>query len=889
MAQDKETILLLDGNSLLHRAWHALPPLTTKDGRVVHAAYGFAMALEKMLQQFKPTYMAVAWDLPGKTFRHEVYEAYKGTREEKAQELYDQIPLIQDILDAFGIPSLSAEGFEADDVIGTLSKKAEKKQIKTLIVTGDLDALQLVDAETDVIFFQKGISETKTYDVEAILERYGLTPEELVDYKALRGDPSDNIPGVPGIGEKTAIILVQNFGSVPGILKALKADEIEEKFAKKIRGNERALKDSRYLVEIVKNVPVKFRFDDARIKNPNREKLLHLYRDLEFRTLLRKHAGTVEAPPLEIPSRISKKKKDVQIVRELSDLVDQLSVLKPDHLAVLATEQAQDLFGASMAAIAVSDGVFCVVVQNPTDKHLEKIAEYIHAAKDIVTHDLKGLMGLTGWEMNQDVMDLKIGSYLLHPGSRTHDILSIAQNHVDEKLPEIPEQFGTEKEYEALGTITAALPKLAKVVLEALKEHEMLKVFHEIEMPLVPILFHMEKEGIQLDVKSLGAFQKTLKKRIDELTLSITKEAGVEFNINSPSQLAGILFETLKLPIKGIKKTKSGYSTAAPELEKLEGSHPIISQISEYRELTKLQSTYVEVLPKLIGRDGRIHTSFNQTVAATGRLSSSNPNLQNIPIKTELGNKIREAFVAGRGKKLIAADYSQIELRLVSVIAKDAPFIQAFQEGADVHTRTAAEVWEIAEADVTSQQRRAAKAINFGIIYGMGPRSLAKSTGMTFAEAQDFIARYFQIHQAVRNYLDETKINAHQNEFVETMFGRKRFLPEINSGVPMVVAAAERMAINMPVQGTAADLMKMAMIALDGWLKQSQWPARVLLQVHDELVVECTNEAVDAVANGMKEMMEGVASFDVPLVVDVEIGSNWGEMSIKTFDKPSGK
>jgi DNA polymerase-1 len=471
-----------------------------------------------------------------------------------------------------------------------------------------------------------------------------------------------------------------------------------------------------------------------------------------------------------------------------------------------------------------------------------------------------------------------IGSYLLHAGSRAHDLPTVANNMLGVSLPELPESFGKEKDYKRLGEATAALIPIAKTMRKELKDAGGKEVFEEIEMPLAPVLYEMEVEGIKLDVDGLATFSKSLEKQINKLTKSILKHAGTEFNINSPSQLAVVLFETLELPTKGIKKTKKGYSTAASELEKLWDKHEIVPLISEYRELTKLQSTYVDALPKLVKEDGRIHSSFNQTVAATGRLSSSDPNLQNIPIKTELGREIRKAFVAPKGKVLIAADYSQIELRLAAIIAKDKPFIKAFNEGADIHTRTAAEMWEVSEEDVTKEQRRAAKAINFGILYGMGPRALSKSAGVSFSEAKEFIDRYFEIHQSIREYMETTKEQAHEDGYVETLFGRRRYLPEIESGVPMLVAAAERMAINMPMQGTQADIVKKAMLAVDGWLKTSGWPAKMLLQVHDELVLEVEKDAAPAVAKGLKEIMEGIAEFNVPLAVDVEIGPNWGEM-----------
>ncbi|MBI5794221.1 DNA polymerase I [Candidatus Uhrbacteria bacterium] len=871
----KPTFLLLDGNALLHRAWHAIPPLTTKDGLVVNAAYGFAMVVEKMLAVYKPDFMAVAWDLPGETFRHKLYKEYKAQREKKEQELYDQIPIIQNILSAFHIPSVSVENYEADDVIGTLAREAREKHVQTMIVTGDLDSLQLVDNDTQVLFFQKGISETKLYDEAAVVERYGLTPSQLIDYKALRGDPSDNLPGIAGIGEKTATDLLQRYQSIEGIFGALA--DVEEKVAKKLRGQERQVETSKVLVSIVTDVKTGFDFDASKRRDPDLKKLLSLYRDLEFRTLLKKYTeGSLGVAPVVRTAGNDKKHGTIRVVRSLYN--HEKTFGPGSTVGVLVAEQAPDLFGATVAAAALSDGMQTIVVMNPSKEALAYIQNRLTKASLIVTHDLKHLMHQLGEPITTPAFDTMIASYLLHSGSRVHDLTSAAYKTLGRTFSEVPTAFAKEKDYETLGSIVVALPLLATKMRHAMEKVRLTRVFDDIEMPLIPVLYKMERAGIELNSESLATFSVSLKKRIDELTGVIHKAAGTDFNINSPSQLAEVLFETMKLPTKGIKKTKSGFSTAAPELEKLWDMHKIIPLLSEYRELTKLQSTYVEALPKLVAKDGRVHTSYNQTVAATGRLSSSDPNLQNIPIKTELGRSIRKAFVAPTGSRLIAADYSQIELRLVAVIAKDKPFIQAFQEGADIHSRTAAEVFEVAQEKVTKEQRRAAKAINFGIIYGMGPRSLSRSTGLTMTQAKDFIDRYFQIHHAVRDYLDNTKILAHTQGYVETLFGRRRYFPEIQSGVPMLVAAAERMAINMPVQGTAADIMKMAMLRVDGWLFKSRWPAKMLLQVHDELVLEVEKDAIEAVSRGVREMMEGVASFEVPLVVDIEVGKNWGEM-----------
>ncbi len=897
----KKLFLIIDGNALLHRAWHALPPLTTRDGRVVNAAYGFSMVLEKLLNEFKPEYVAVAWDLPGETFRHKKYKEYKATREVKEQELYDQIPMIQDILDAYGIPSLSVEGFEADDVIGTLAQKMKKKKdVLVKIVTGDLDALQLVDDGTQVLFFQKGISKTKLYDKKAVRERYGLDPDQLIDFKALKGDPSDNIPGVPGVGDKTASEVIGKFGSLKQVYKDLgDVKDVEDvkdlkglkpRVVQKLLDNKKQAFDSKELVTIITDVPVDFKISDAKVGKVDEDKIIELYRDLEFKTLLRKRGGVLKKHE---STKAFKRAGSKSVVAEGAKGLVRFKNVKELAFFASANQQA-DLFGSDLSVIALSDGSNTVVLPNPKADQVSAVLDVLGQAKKIVVHDLKSLLHLfegtshvahrtsNKFDVRRALggaqfFDLMIASYLLHSGSRSHDIASIAHEHLKIKLPSFPESFTTDSDYQTAGAIVDMYSKIRKIQESELNEQGMKKLFKEIEMPLVPILFDMEQNGVKIDTKFLDTFSKSLQIRINKLTKQIHKVAGIEFNVNSPIQLAEVLFEKLELPTKGIKRTKSGYSTAAPELVKLKGTHSIVEMIEEYRELSKLASTYVDALPKLVADDGRVHTSFNQTVTATGRLSSSDPNLQNIPIRTELGREIRKAFVADHGKLLIAADYSQIELRIVSVIAKDQAFINAFKEGADIHRRTAAEVWGVDEDEVTKEQRRAAKAINFGIIYGMGPRALAASTGLSFSEAQDFIQRYLDSHSQIRNYLDETKLMAHEEGHVETMFGRRRYLPEINSGVHMLVAAAERMAINMPVQGAAADIMKMAMIQVADWIAK-QKNIQMLLQVHDELVFEVDKDEAEKVAKKIKKIMEGVVSLEVPLVVDTEIGNNWGEM-----------
>ncbi len=853
MADAKKTFLILDGNALLHRAWHALPPLTTKDGRVVNAAYGFTMVIENMREQLRPDYMAVAWDLPGGTFRDEIFENYKAHREKKEDELYEQIDVIQDILESYGIPSLSAEGMEADDVIGTIATKyGKRKDTKVMIVTGDLDSLQLVDdKEVEVVFFQKGISQTKTYDEDAVMERYGLRPDQLIDLKALMGDSSDNIPGLAGVGQKTATTLLQEHGTIEGIYDAIERGDVPEKFAKKFNGQEDEVVKMRELVTIVRDVDLEgFRLSEAKVTEPEVGALVEQFRDLEFRNLLKKYVSDEPVPA-------KKKKKRASATVELEELdTKQLCV----HLQV---GQA-DLFGESGARIVVSDGAQMAEVGQ--DGH-DTLILTLNSAKTVVGHDLKAVMHALSWlPEGPELFDTMVAAYLLDSGARKFELEAVVHDYLEEAVDLSDGQDCVLKTCQ-----------LVDVLADTIKEEELKKIAYEIEMPLIPVLYRMEVSGIALDEKMLAELSKRFKGEIDKLTKKITKLAGREFNINSPAQLSEILFDDLGLPTKKIKKTKTSYSTAASELEKLWEAHKIIPLISKYREIAKLKSTYVDALPTLVQDDGRIHTSFNQTVAATGRLSSSDPNLQNIPTRTPLGKEIRKAFVAPRGRTLVAIDYSQFELRIAAVLAKDEAFIEAFNEGADIHRRVSAQILDKPEDEVTKEERYAAKAINFGILYGMGSRNLAKSSGLSKEEAKEFIARYFDLHPGIGDYIDQTKKRAHKDEYVETLFGRRRYFPDINSGIGMLVSAAERMAVNMPVQGTQADLIKMAMIEVEQFTRDRE-DVQLLLQVHDELVFEIDSKAVEKVVPKIAKMMQGVWSSDVPLVVNVEIGKNWGEM-----------
>ncbi len=876
MSIGTKTFLILDGNALLHRAWHAVPPLTTQDGRVVNAVYGFAVVIEKMRGELKPDFMAVAWDLPGGTFRHEEYAPYKAQREKKAQELYDQIPMIQELLKPYGIPSLSVPGFEGDDILGTISAMNEADGIKTLIVTGDLDALQLVSPMTHVVFFVKGLSQTKLYDIAAVKERYGLVPGQLIDYKTLVGDTSDNLPGIRGIGEKGAVELINTYKTVDGIFDAMKRGDLPEKFVKKFEDQEAHAAQMKRMVTVVCDVPLKgFVRDDAKTRPPNLDELLPILRGFEFKTLLKKYEGKDEKIGREEPIPKAVVSLKVPSKRHASLPSGSLEDLVLDRIGIVVQPKEKDLFGGSIASIAITDGRSVVSMHDPVIDDLKKIFRIIGKAKTMVAHDVKAILHILddlgidlGDLLRCSFFDTQVAAYLLASGDREFAYRDIVQSTLGASIS---------VDASAQEMIGALLP-LATALDRKLDDEGMKALACDIEMPLISVLFHMEKNGFAVDVKHLATLSRTFDDRLQELTIAIHRDAGREFNINSPSQLADVLFIDLALATKGIKKTKSGFSTAAPELEKIADLHPIVGKISEYRELAKLKGTYADTLPKLVQADGRIHARFNQCVAATGRLSGSDPNLQNIPIRSDLGREIRKAFIATPGYVLLSADYSQIELRLAAALSQDRSFIDAFHDGADIHKRTAAEMWSIDEIDVTKEQRYAAKAINFGILYGIGARALAKSANVRFEEAKDFIDRYFIAHPGIRSYLDATKLQVHADGFVTSLFGRRRYLPEIHSGMPQLVASAERMAINMPIQATQADIIKMAMIRVADYLRTADINARMIAQVHDELVFEVKRSDAEELEKNVRALMGSVAQFDVPLVVDVATADSWGDM-----------
>ena len=915
MTKSKHKFILIDGNALVHRAFHALPPLTTKAGELVNAVYGFITIFLKALKDIKPDYVAVTFDKAKKTFRDEIYKEYKATRVKAPQELYDQIPKIKEVLKLFKVPIYELDGFEADDVIGTIAHTAEvnKPEIETIIVTGDLDTLQLIDDNTKVYSLKRGISDTILYDEKNVKQRYdGLKPSQMIDYKALKGDPSDNIPGVAGIGEITAIILLKQFKNLENLYKNIQSKKISDSVRQKLIDHKDEAFLSQKLATIVLDAPVKFKLTEAKIKPYDKQGLINLFQSYQFTSLLNKLPSSAEAPegrPIEPSGEARQKaKQNYQTIQTEKELEVFLKELKKQKEFCFDTETTglnpfiDKLLGISFCwqeclayylpiAEVRGEGLFEDIKINQT--WLKKL-QPIFADKKIakIGHNLKfdsEMLINQGLEVNNLAFDTMIASYVLNPGSRAHSLDNLAFTELGHQMISFADLTNNKK----LPITQVPLPKLAEYSCEdadytwrlyellskKLEKEKFVKLFEEIEMPLIPALIAMEQDGIKINAEYLKTFSKKIQKQIDSVSAKIFKLAGSEFNISSPMQLKEILFDKLQISTAGIGRIKTGFSTDAASLEKLKGRHKIIDLISDYRELSKLKNTYIDALPQLIEKStGRVHTSFNQTITATGRLSSSEPNLQNIPIKTALGREVRKAFIAEKGYKLLAADYSQIELRIVASLANDQNMIKAFKEGQDIHTITAAKIHGLKPEEVTKEIRRSAKEINFGIMYGMGASGVAQRTKITRDEAQDFIDKYFLAFPNIKKYIEETKEYAKDKGYVETMFGRRRYLPDIHSGVPNIAAAAERMAINMPIQGTAADLIKMAMIKIHSKLSQISPKSRMILQVHDELVFEVPEKETQKVADFVKKEMEDVYRFKCPIKVDVEVGDNWGAL-----------
>lgn len=907
----KPKLALIDAHALIHRAYHALPPMSAAGGLPTNAAFGFTTTLLKVFTTLKPTHVVAAFDVKGPTFRTKEFADYKAHRQAAAADLISQFDLVQRIVRAFNIPIVSKPGFEADDIIGTLVETIDGS-VKKIIVTGDLDTLQLVNDSTSVFTLKRGVADTIIYTPQTVREKYGFGPEVIPDYKGLKGDPSDNIPGVAGIGEKSALALVSRYGSLENIFQNLAA--LPERLQKKLAGKKSAAAFSRRLATIRRDVPIKFSLSAAELADYNVAQVRAIFEELEFRSLIGKlppsrHGGlqpSLFAQPSPRPNQAAAEinlPPHYHLAATPAAQAKLRARLRQAKLIAFDTEtdalgaRLHPIVGMSFAlpagALAKAEAWYVPI----TPKELPAWGEILaNPAIQKVGHNLKydlAVARASGVELAGITFDSMLASYLLRPGARAHDLDSLAVQELNYHPIPITDLIGSGKEQKKMSAVP--LPALARYAAEdaevALKLYEVLapqikeqgltRVMAELEVPLIPVLADIELTGITLDTSILRQLQKKVAKRLLTLTEAIWQAAGSRFNINSSSQLRVVLYERLKLPTQGIARTQSGFSTAAAELDKLRGAHPIIELLAEYRELAKLQNTYIETLPGLVDKKtGRLYASFNQTVAATGRLSSSDPNLQNIPVRTAVGQEIRAAFIAPRGRRLVKADYSQLELRLAAHLSGDERLIDAFRAGKDIHVSTAAWVYGLPEDQVTLPQRRQAKTLNFGVLYGMGAGSFARAAGVSPEQARSFIGRYQQQYPGLMEYIDITLRLAKEQGYVATLFGRRRPMPEINSAAPAIRAAAQRAAFNFPIQGTAADILKKAMIALHAFLRQQHPAAHIVLTVHDELVVESPAKDAPAIARAMKKIMESVITLDVPLIVDVAVGQDWKNMQL---------
>lgn len=929
MQKTPPKFIIIDGNALIHRSFHALPPtMTTKDGRLVNAVYGFTSFILRAFLELRPEFVVLTLDRPAPTFRHEQYTEYKATRTKAPDELYEQIPLVKEVAKVLDIPIFELDGYEADDLIGTITQKAAAEtDWHSIIITGDMDTLQLINTRTSVYTMSRGLNESLLYSEKEVQERYGLRPDQIIDYKALRGDASDNIPGVKGIGEKGATELLQNFETLDGVYAAAEASN--EKIKPRLRELLLAEKDQAYLSQnlatINREAPIQIKWEEFRLDSFDENKAITLFQELEFRSLLGKlkqvknlHQSDATAAQTEnYQDKFTRNQaeKKYQLISDETSFNKFLKELKKQAAFALDTETEglnpldAQLLGLSFSWQAGSAYYLHLGAQTAENIDLfsyqkekksthawlkqlrpiledEKIKKYGHNLK----FDYR-VLNSHGIRLQGINFDSLLASYLLNPENRQHNLDSVSFRSLGWEKISTEELIGKGKEAVAFSQVPAEKMaqyagedadcawQLQKILSQELKSVDLDKLFYNLEMPLLNVLAKMEDRGIKLDPKPLQLLAKKLEKRLDELTKEAYRLAGEKFNLNSPKQLQHILFETLGLDNRGLKKTKTGISTADDELEKMRDQHEIITLIQEYRELSKLQNTYVLALPALINaHDGRIHTSYNQSVAATGRLSSTDPNLQNIPTRTEEGREIRAAFVSEKDYVLLGLDYSQIELRLAAHLSRDKKMMSAFQKNEDIHAATAAAINGVALEAVTKEMRRAAKAINFGILYGQGPHGLSQGAGISYAEAKDFIDRYLEVYPGIKKMMDRFITDARTKGYAETLFKRRRPLPDLLSDMPQIRRAAERMAINMPIQGTAADMIKQAMLDINKYLTGQEEEIRLLLQVHDELIFEVKANKLEKHSEALKKLMADALPLSVPVIVEAASGHNWGEL-----------
>lgn len=874
-------IVLIDGHSILNRVFYGLPILSNSKGVPTNAIYGFLNIMFKILEEEKPEYLTVAFDVHAPTFRHKMYAEYKGTRKPMPEELRTQVPLIKEMLQAMGIRIVEQAGYEADDILGTIAKSAERQGMQAVIVSGDRDLLQLASKEIKIRIpkTKKTGTEIEDYTEEEVKATYGVTPTEFIDVKALMGDSSDNVPGVPGIGEKTATSIIASFGSIENAYEHV--EEIKPNRAKEnLKEFYEQAKFSKELVTICTEAEILYEIESAKLSELYTEQAYVLCKEYEFKNFYSRFEGKGQETVSE-----SWKIQKIEDFSEAENVFGNLSGKVFAFQYVMAEEKVK-------ALAFTDDGQTVYYIEKQgfflEDYLASKVFESIQRAEKAVTFDLKAQLSYLGTytEIQEKLHDITIAAYLLNPLKSEYAYDEISKDYLGQMLPSVEDLFGKVKLEKAVlseeeGVVKyyanmagCAFHALEKMI-ENLKQEEMYQLYQHIEMPLVFTLYEMEQEGIKVEAEELKKYGQELKIKIKEIEQEIYQAAGEEFNINSPKQLGEVLFEHMKLP--NGKKTKTGYSTAADVLEKLAKDYPIVSKILEYRQYTKLNSTYAEGLVSCIKEDGRIHSKFNQTITATGRISSTEPNLQNIPIRMELGRLIRKVFVPKEDYVFIDADYSQIELRVLAHMSEDERLIQAYKTNEDIHKITASQVFHIPFDEVTALQRRNAKAVNFGIVYGISSFGLSEDLSISRKEAAEYIEQYFATYPGVKAFLDNLVSKAKESGYVTTMFGRKRPIPELKSSNFMQRSFGERVAMNSPIQGTAADIIKIAMIRVEQRLRAEKLRSRLILQVHDELLIETHREEVEQVKAILSEEMHGAAMLSVPLDIDMNIGANWYE------------
>ena len=869
-------LLLIDGNSIMNRAFYGIPDMTTNDGRHTNAIYGFLNIILKVIEEEQATHICVAFDLKKKTFRHEMYEAYKGTRKGMPEELHEQMPRIKEILQAMHIRIVEQEGFEADDLIGTLSKKGEREGFAVTILSGDRDLLQLA-TDTVLVRIPKtkhGKTEVEDYYAKNVVETYGVTPLIFIDMKGLMGDTSDNIPGVPGIGEKTAAKLLAEYGDLDGVYAA-----VDSMKASRMKQNLIENKDLAYLSKTLATIkldcPIPFEFSEATYHDPFNAEAYTLFEDLELKSFYKRFS--VE------------KKEELTFETVLIDDIDGYNALlaklqKAKEVSFAWITQDGEALGVAVCMdlehVYLIRFMMFITEAMVADNLLALSRDY---QVQLACMHVKKLLSFLDFHEEDAVFDAGLAAYLLQPNQSEYEYDTLAKVYLDVTLPSEKEMLGKEKlgyfsfedeRVQKWMAYQAIVPyKIKSVLREKLKETGMESLYDEMELPCLYALYEMEKNGIRVDGEALHQYGKKLRTRIEELTAEIHAMAGEEFNINSPKKLGEILFE--KLGLKNGKKTKTGYSTSAEVLEKLKNAHPIIPKILEYRQLTKLNSTYAEGLAGYIRADGRIHGKFHQTVTVTGRISSADPNLQNIPTRMPLGREIRKVFIPEEGSVFVDADYSQIELRVLAHMSGDAALIAAYQADEDIHAITASQVFDVPLDQVVSTLRRKAKAVNFGIVYGISSFGLGQDLDISRKEAEGYIEKYFATYGKVKEFLDRTVEDAKKNGYTVTMFGRRRPIPELASSNFMTRSFGERAAMNAPVQGTAADIIKIAMVRVNRRLKKEHLQSKLVLQIHDELIIETKKEEVEIVQKILVQEMMHAADLAVPLLVDANVGDSW--------------